>query len=674
MRIRKIELVNFRQFYGKNELEFSQDPEMNVTLVHGENGVGKTTILNSIIWCLFEKFNSDFERPKEIVSYEALAEGKNSARVELTFENEDCEYVAMRKFDNLTKQTTFKVWQVVDYDHKDIPSPKAFINSVLPEHMSPYFFFHGEGISQINDKRKGSEFLDAIRNILGFTFAEQAIKDLSKIKKTYTKQASNLEERNSKLKEALEKKYHTEKKIEQIEEKREVISSLIKEQEVIIETNESKLANSNNEDVKRLQTMLAKEKNNKMALDNDYKRLLSDRTGLIQKYGIPVYGAHLGKRGISYIDDSNVKGRIPSPYQETFIKDLIEKAQCICGRDLVPGTDPYDQVYSLLETANTALINQKVMKARAAGGNLEGKAAEFVNELEKHESSKSSLESRIGISETEIRTLKSQLDNIDEDDVQVYKNALRSAETKRDQLLIEEGQYRRELGIQKELLEKHKRTMSVESSGSKEIEKYNKAINLIDSLSERCSSRLFDFEQKSRRTISDDVNLILEEFSRKAYKVKVDDNFEFNMVRQDGGYVAKSKGENLLLNLSFVSALIGMARKRKNASGNFFVKGAVAPFVIDAPFGELDETYKEATANFLPASTDQLILLLSSSHWKGTVEKVIKEKIGAEYILVSMKKGPRGSKPKDMLEINEKSYELSQYDAEVDMTKIVRVK
>lgn len=314
------------------------------------------------------------------------------------------------------------------------------------------------------------------------------------------------------------------------------------------------------------------------------------------------------------------------------------------------------------------------MKARGAGGNLEGKADEFVAELEKHELSKSSLESRIGVCETEIKSLRQQLDNIKEDDVQLFKESLRAAEKKRDQLLIEEGQLRRDLDVSKDQLEKHKKIMLIESAGSKEIEKYNAAIDIIDALSERCSSKLNDFELKSRKSISDDVNEILDKFSRKNYRVKVSDNFDFNMVREDGGYVAKSKGENLLLNLSFVSALIGMARKRKNASGSFFVKGATAPFVIDAPFGELDETYKEATANFLPSSTEQLVLLLSSSHWKGTVESVIHEKVGAEYVLVSRKRGPRGDKPKDELSVNDVVYELSQYDADIDMTKIVKVK
>ncbi|WP_410172373.1 AAA family ATPase, partial [Enterobacter bugandensis] len=62
MKIKRIKLVNFRQFYGNNNIiEFSTDSTYNVTLIHAENGVGKTTILNSILWCFYGKFTDDFE-------------------------------------------------------------------------------------------------------------------------------------------------------------------------------------------------------------------------------------------------------------------------------------------------------------------------------------------------------------------------------------------------------------------------------------------------------------------------------------------------------------------------------------------------------------------------------------------------------------------------------------
>jgi hypothetical protein len=95
--------------------------------------------------------------------------------------------------------------------------------------------------------------------------------------------------------------------------------------------------------------------------------------------------------------------------------------------------------------------------------------------------------------------------------------------------------------------------------------------------------------------------------------------------------------------------------------------------VIDAPFGELDETYKAATASFLPKNTDQLILFLSSSHWKGTVDHAIREKVGKEYILVSERMGNQGAKPDDEITINDTSYLQSIYSQNKDCTTIKEV-
>jgi DNA sulfur modification protein DndD len=50
MKIKKIELQNFRQFYGEQSLLLSTNVTKNVTLVHAENTVGKTTLLNAVLW------------------------------------------------------------------------------------------------------------------------------------------------------------------------------------------------------------------------------------------------------------------------------------------------------------------------------------------------------------------------------------------------------------------------------------------------------------------------------------------------------------------------------------------------------------------------------------------------------------------------------------------------
>ena len=46
MILEKLIVENFRQFRGRQEIVFSDLRERNVTLVHAENGFGKTALLN----------------------------------------------------------------------------------------------------------------------------------------------------------------------------------------------------------------------------------------------------------------------------------------------------------------------------------------------------------------------------------------------------------------------------------------------------------------------------------------------------------------------------------------------------------------------------------------------------------------------------------------------------
>ena len=50
MILQEIRLSNFRCFHGEAHIRFSSDPEKNVTIIYAENGVGKTTLLNELLW------------------------------------------------------------------------------------------------------------------------------------------------------------------------------------------------------------------------------------------------------------------------------------------------------------------------------------------------------------------------------------------------------------------------------------------------------------------------------------------------------------------------------------------------------------------------------------------------------------------------------------------------
>ena len=70
MLIDSVTLKNFRQYKGVNTIKFSTDKNKNVTVVIGENTCGKTTLVQSFIWCLYG--HVDFKDKKILPNYHLM--------------------------------------------------------------------------------------------------------------------------------------------------------------------------------------------------------------------------------------------------------------------------------------------------------------------------------------------------------------------------------------------------------------------------------------------------------------------------------------------------------------------------------------------------------------------------------------------------------------------------
>src|ERR1700748_3039775 len=71
MFIEKVTINNFRIYQGHNELIFSTDTEQNVSIISGNNGFGKTSLLTSLVWCLYGKLMSDVDERYRREIYES---------------------------------------------------------------------------------------------------------------------------------------------------------------------------------------------------------------------------------------------------------------------------------------------------------------------------------------------------------------------------------------------------------------------------------------------------------------------------------------------------------------------------------------------------------------------------------------------------------------------------
>src|SRR4051812_25578489 len=96
----ELTLTDFRQFVGTQSIKFATDPQKNVTVVHGFNGSGKTSLLNAFTWLLYGECSPDFEgadRLESESSFAALAPGDRlSTSVKAVFRDGDRKFTVVR--------------------------------------------------------------------------------------------------------------------------------------------------------------------------------------------------------------------------------------------------------------------------------------------------------------------------------------------------------------------------------------------------------------------------------------------------------------------------------------------------------------------------------------------------------------------------------------------------
>lgn len=117
--------------------------------------------------------------------------------------------------------------------------------------------------------------------------------------------------------------------------------------------------------------------------------------------------------------------------------------------------------------------------------------------------------------------------------------------------------------------------------------------------------------------------------------------------------------------------MIKFCRERSLSVGDpLLIPGIVAPLVLDSPFGQLDNTYRVDTANFIAVMAEQVALFVSSSQGSQDVLEILSKRVGKEYILISENRGPRNGKKSEALVLNGHRYETSLFGCEKDMTRI----
>ncbi len=677
MKLTKIKLNNFRQFYGSQVLEVALDSTHNVTLVHAENGVGKTALLNSVYWCLYGETTKKFEKADQILNFQAASEGETLASVEVYFDHAGSQYSVQRTFS--TKRGNGKGEQSCNAYHIErgtfrlLDASDTFVNSVIPRPMARYYFFDGEHAETFSAETNFKEVGKAIKNMLGSTIAERAIEDLLYASKHFgglmgqipgdaelqaiTKEIESLEASLTKAKE----------QCEMLSSQREAL----KDQIAAIE---EKLRAA--EGAKELQEQ-RDDKTRQLRQIQD--RLHSAEVGVVRWIGaksLPLVARKLSSETLSFIDEQSLKGRIPSPYNEDFVQGLLKDQTCVCGRNLPSGSPEWASVHALLKKASNAEILKKVVSARARITYLRDMRLDAPKLLEAEQQ-------RVALAVQERREVEQKIGELGERLKDLPLGEIAEREKTRQQKVAERENTIQRIGaveITIQRLERLIKEKQVEQSKiavrSNQARKLVTRRDLADRAAEVLRAYLEQHEEQARETIANEVNLILDKTARRAYKFSFRDNFAFDLTYADNRPVPRSSGENQLVSLAFIAALIkfSLSRSKDEEGKDLLIPGVVAPLVLDSPFGQLDTKYRVDTACFVPAMASQVVLLVSSSQGDENVLAALQPHVGREYVLISENTAPRGDKPTDPIVLNGTKLQTSLFNCKKNLTRIQEVR
>lgn len=195
MRIESIEIKNFRQ-YQSAKLEFKRNTKVgDIHIILGENGEGKTNILNAITWCFYgeESHLGDKNYALPMINSQyanALREkGEQSGEVSVTvkLETEEGPYVFMRHaiFSLYGKEPvkTDEKLGILDPKMKyyeDDETVEMFVYRYVPQDINEYIFFDGEQLDNYFKEGKRDKIESGIKDLTQASIVNKTIDSFSR--------------------------------------------------------------------------------------------------------------------------------------------------------------------------------------------------------------------------------------------------------------------------------------------------------------------------------------------------------------------------------------------------------------------------------------------------------------------------------------------------------------
>ncbi|MFJ7850000.1 AAA family ATPase [Peribacillus sp. NPDC097206] len=641
MLIEEIELKNFRQYLDTQTIIFSKSPTRNVTVIHGENGSGKTALLNAFSWCFYGKI--DLPNEKNIINEHAIKSADPREEVEgsvtIKFSDHEKLYILSRKITarigNGGEITYTEPELQLDYKNngnlENISNPTNEINRILPENLRSYFFFDGERIDNLSKDNSTNEVKDAIKNIMGLEILERAVKHTKDASTKFRSELKNYgDPQTVHLIEEIEE---LELKKRDLEDRKKLLFSNLDATKKQVKEIENKLKLI--EGSQKLQEEKEKKDIEFENIQTELNKLTKEITEFVSRSGYIAFSYTPINKSESIINEKEFEsGGLPGIRSSVLIDELVERGECMCGTEIKENSSSYAHLMRVKETLPPQSLDSAIVNFRSNIKTIKSERSRFyvlLKEMKQKEISLQGVKRRIN---EEILEIKSKLNEKDSEEISDLLIKLEKLEINHSSIERDIGGVEIKLGqVTTQLHEKEKEQKKINSIADK-AQLAQKRIDACQVLVQSMDSIYQIREKLVRIQLQEKISDVYKQFLRKGYHIRLSEQYALNVFNQDDNKVGMSQGERQITSLSFIGAIVDLARDQFNKEiKNSFEEGGIYPLVMDSPFGALDSDHRERIAKGIHKLSDQVIVIVSTSQWRGEVEGQMKEFIGKEYHL-----------------------------------------
>ena len=630
MLLQSIKLENFRQFTDER-IDFSTDPERNVTLIIGENGTGKTTFAQSFFWCLYGETDfTDKILINRTVAEKLQPDQKATVRVELRLTHGSANYEIVRT-QEYKKSYSGKVSganTVLSISVKSADGNTRYlkpleceteIKKILPKELSSYFFFDGERIEKMSKEiasgKKSSGFSDAVVGLTGLKATLAALGHLSP-----TKSSSVIGKFNDDYKgDSSEKILKFTKEIEALQAELDKIESRLAEIDNEIDAARTSKAKFE-EDIKQFADG-EKLQNQRDKLNRELTAAKKVKAQFIKALCTTFNGGmtsffsmSLVERALKVLSESDFSGKdIPEMHAKT-IKYLIKRGTCICGTHLSEGSIPYNKVMELLDYLPPQSIGVTVGQFIKDSRSQYGKEITLYNDVANHLSLIRQQDETIAGIENDISLISEKLDG---DDVREQVKKLNAQIQACERNISDRAAEQKRLLNRQGAAEKEKSLKETSRSELSLLDVNNRRIELYKAYATRIYTELFSEYKTREKSIRDKLEASINEIFKSIYdgglSLSIDEKYNISVYVTDfDGGVETSTAQSISVIFAFISAIIKMARDNQIENGDESYSEPY-PLVMDAPLSAFDKRRIKAICSAIPETAEQVIIFIKDT-------------------------------------------------------------